>query len=278
MEEVQEFMENGNIVTDEHLREILPTLATKTDLKADLKELRLTTKADLKNGLEELRLTTKADLKTGLEELRLATKADLKTGLEELRLATKADLEELKTDLEGLRLEIRASQNYRASRFFDEVQSLPIIRDRDGVKRIEYISTPLRQVKHYWNLHNQEHASELVRCLEFYLAIDTWPFKALDEADDFDNVDVDLLGPLLHTVPTSWEEAVKLSPRRSVYLLFGALGLRYDHFSEQYDMMKALGTQRQSATKSKASESQPAIRVKRAKNESSESTTEPFTT
>ncbi|ELR07847.1 hypothetical protein VC83_01047 [Pseudogymnoascus destructans] len=263
MEEVQEFMEKGNIVTDEHLREILPTLATKTDLKADLKELCLTTKADLKNGLEELRLTTKADLKTGLEELRLATKADL---------------EELKTDLEGLRLEIRASQNYRASRFFDEVQSLPIIRDKDGVKRIEYISTPLRQVKHYWNLHNQEHASELVRCLEFYLSIDTWPFKTLDEADDFDHVDVDLLGLLLHTVPTSWEEAVKLSPRRSVYLLFGALGLRYDHFSEQYAMIKALVTQRQGATKSKASESQPAIRVKkRAKNESSESTTEPFT-
>ncbi|OBT38928.1 hypothetical protein VE00_10559 [Pseudogymnoascus sp. WSF 3629] len=242
VEEFQDFMENGNIVTDEHLREILPTLVTKTDLKTDL------------------------------EELRLATKADLKAGLEELRLASK-------TDLEGLRLEIRAAQNYRASRFFDEVQSLPIIRDRDGVKRIEYIPTPLRQVKHYWNLHNQEHASELVRCLEFYLSIDTWPFKALDEADDFDHVDVDLLGPLLHTVPTSWEEAVKLSPRRSVYLLFGALGLRYDHFSEQYAMMKALGTQRQSATKSKASESQPAIRVKkRAKNELSESTTEPFTT
>jgi hypothetical protein len=100
----------------------------------------------------------------------------------------------------------------------------------------------------------------------------------LDEADDFDHVDVDLLGPLLHTVPTSWEEAVKLSPRRSVYLLFGALGLRYDHFSEQYAKMKALGTQRQSATKSKALESQPAIRVKkRVKNLSSGSTTEPFT-
>jgi hypothetical protein len=112
VEEFQDFMENGNIVTDEHLREILPTLVTKTDLKTDL---------------------------------------------EELRLATKADLKELKTDLEGLRLEIRAAQNYRASRFFDEVQSLPIIRDRDGVKRIEYIPTPLRQVKHYWNLHNQEH-------------------------------------------------------------------------------------------------------------------------
>ncbi|KAL5351956.1 hypothetical protein ACLOAV_003818 [Pseudogymnoascus australis] len=251
VEEFQDFMENGNIVTDEHLREILPTLVTKTDLKTDLEELRLATKADSK---------------------------ELKTDLEELRLATKADFKELKTDLEGLRLEIRAAQNYRASRFFDEVQSLPIIRDRDGVKRIEYIPTPLRQVKHYWNLHNQEHASELVRCLEFYLFIDTWPFKALDEADDFDHVDVDLLGPLLHTVPTSWEEAVKLSPRRSVYLLFGALGLRYDHFSEQHAKMKALGTQRQSATKSKALESQPAIRVKkRVKNLSSGSTTEPFT-
>lgn len=113
VEGLQDFMENGSIVTDEHLREILPTLVTKTDLKTDL---------------------------------------------EELRLATKADLKELKTDLEGLRLEIRAAQNYRASRFFDEVQSLPIIRDRDGVKRIEYIPTPLRQVKHYWNLHNQEHS------------------------------------------------------------------------------------------------------------------------
>ncbi|KFY78589.1 hypothetical protein V499_02286 [Pseudogymnoascus sp. VKM F-103] len=159
VEEFQDFIENGNIVTDEHLREILPTLVTKTDLKTDL---------------EELRLTTKADLKTGLKELRLANK----------------------TNLEGLRLEIRASQNYRASRFINE------------------------------NLHNQEHASELVRCLEFYLSINNWPFKALDEADDFNYFNIDLLGPLLHTVPKSWEEAVKLSPRRSVYVLFRALGLR----------------------------------------------------
>ncbi|OBT63729.1 hypothetical protein VE03_06162 [Pseudogymnoascus sp. 23342-1-I1] len=253
VEDFQDFMENGNIVTDEHLREILPTLATKTDL-------------------EELRLATKTDL----EELRLATKADLKDGLDGLRLATKADL---KDGLDGLRLEFRVSQNYRASRFFDEVQSLPIVRDQDGVRWVEHFSTSLRQVKHYWNLHNPEHASELVRCLEFYLSIDTWPFKALDKADDFDYVDVDLLGPLLHTVPTSWEEAVQLSPTRSVYVLFGALGLRYEHFSEQSAIMKALSTQRRSATKSKASESQPAIRVKkRVKNPSSGSTTEAFTT
>ncbi|KFY03044.1 hypothetical protein V490_00338 [Pseudogymnoascus sp. VKM F-3557] len=236
VEEFQDFMDNGNIVTDQHLREILPTLVTKTDLKTDLEELRFATKA-------------------GLEELRLATK----------------------TDLEGLRLEIRASQNYRASRFIDVVQSLPIIRDQDGVRRIEYFSTSLRHVKHYWNLHNQENASELVRCLEFYLTIDNWPFKALDEADDFDYIDVDLLGPLLDTVPKSWEEAVKLSPRRSVYMLFGALGLRYEHFSEQHDTMKAMSTQRRSATKSKL-DSQTAIRTKRVKNLSSGSTTDPFTT
>jgi hypothetical protein len=143
VEEFQDFMENGNIVTDEHLREILPTLVTKTDLKTDLQELRLATKADL----EELRLTTKADLKAGLEELRLATK----------------------TDLEGLRLEIRASQNYRASRFIDEVQSLPIIRDQDGVRRIEYFSTSLRQVKHYWKLHNLEHGMSF-HCIYIRLA------------------------------------------------------------------------------------------------------------
>lgn len=119
-------------------------------------------------------------------------------------------------------------------------------------------------------------ALELVRCLEFYLSIDNWPFKVLDEADDFDYCDVDLLGPLLQTVPKSWEEAVKLSPRRSVFVLFGVLGLRYDHFSEQYDAMKAMSTQRRSATKSKL-ESQTAIRTKRIKNPSSGSTTEPFT-
>jgi hypothetical protein len=142
VEDFRDFIENGNIVTDEHLGEIIPTLATKVDLE----ELRLATKVDL----EELRLATKADL----EEHRLATKADL----EELRLATKADLE---TGLEGLRPEFRASQNYRASRFFDEVQSLPIVREQDGVRQIENVSTSLRQVKHYWNLHNQEHGMSL---------------------------------------------------------------------------------------------------------------------
>lgn len=60
-------------MTNEHLYEILLTLVIKTDLKIDLKEVRLLTKANLK----EVRLATKDDLKTGLEELRLASKTDL---------------------------------------------------------------------------------------------------------------------------------------------------------------------------------------------------------
>lgn len=57
----------------------------------------------------------------------------------------------------------------------------------------------------------------------------TRQFEALGEVDEFDDVDVNILGSLLPSTPNSWEEAVKSSPRCPVLVFFRAMGRRYDH-------------------------------------------------
>ena len=75
----------------DRIEQILPTLATRDDLHAEIEPL--ATKAELQAAIEPL--ATKAELQAAIEPL--ATKAELHAEIEPL--ATKAELQDLRTEV-----------------------------------------------------------------------------------------------------------------------------------------------------------------------------------